>query len=250
MRKPSSRLRAVAARVRRPSPAMAVAVVALFMSLGGASYAAISLPAASVGTKQLQNNAVSFRKIAPHSVGVVRIVPSMVQLRVKGTCTGPYQAISSINMNGSADCATTGAAEADSGVGKQTTVAPGTTATTLASYSLAGGTPYLVQATPRIEVSGSGLANNHVTVTCKLAAGTATTAVDTESTTVTIDPAGDPEYASLPLTVTAPSSVNAMAATLSCTQSSTTGTGITGTPTVAAQGTIYALGVSQITTPK
>ena len=42
----------------RPSPAMIVACVALFISLGGTSYAAITLPAGSVGTSRLKSNAV------------------------------------------------------------------------------------------------------------------------------------------------------------------------------------------------
>ena len=38
----------------RPSPAMIVAIVALVLSLGGTSYAAIVLPANSVGTTQIK----------------------------------------------------------------------------------------------------------------------------------------------------------------------------------------------------
>lgn len=47
----------------RPSPAMIVAIIALVLSLGGTSYAAITLPAGSVGTKQLRNNAVTGAKV-------------------------------------------------------------------------------------------------------------------------------------------------------------------------------------------
>lgn len=39
----------------RPSPAMIVACAALLISLGGVSYAAITLPANSVTTKQVKN---------------------------------------------------------------------------------------------------------------------------------------------------------------------------------------------------
>ena len=49
--------------VRLPSPAMAVSVAALFVALGGTSYAAFSLPNNSVGTKQLKNGAVTGSKI-------------------------------------------------------------------------------------------------------------------------------------------------------------------------------------------
>jgi hypothetical protein len=47
----------------RPSPAMIVAIVALVLSLGGTSYAAIVLPANSVGTTQLKKNAVVGSKV-------------------------------------------------------------------------------------------------------------------------------------------------------------------------------------------
>jgi hypothetical protein len=42
-----------------------VALIALFVALGGTSYAAIRLPANSVGTKQLKKNAVTLKKIKP-----------------------------------------------------------------------------------------------------------------------------------------------------------------------------------------
>jgi hypothetical protein len=50
-------------RPRRPSPAMVVALIALFVALGSGAYAAINLPANSVGTKQLKNGAVTRVKI-------------------------------------------------------------------------------------------------------------------------------------------------------------------------------------------
>jgi hypothetical protein len=42
-----------------------VATLALFIALGGASYAALKLPKNSVGTKQLKKNAVTLAKINP-----------------------------------------------------------------------------------------------------------------------------------------------------------------------------------------
>jgi hypothetical protein len=48
---------------RRPSPAMLVALLALFVALGGSSYAALQLPNNSVGSKKLKNNAVTSKKI-------------------------------------------------------------------------------------------------------------------------------------------------------------------------------------------
>jgi hypothetical protein len=54
---------------RHFTSAHALALIALFVALGGASYAAISLPAHSVGTKQLRNHAVTGSKIATSAVG-------------------------------------------------------------------------------------------------------------------------------------------------------------------------------------
>ena len=50
-------------RFGRPSPTMVVALMALVLALGGTSYAAIKLPANSVGTKQLKRNAVTSAKV-------------------------------------------------------------------------------------------------------------------------------------------------------------------------------------------
>jgi hypothetical protein len=49
--------------VPRPSPAMVVACIALFVALSGAGYAAYTLPRNSVGTAQLKANAVTSVKI-------------------------------------------------------------------------------------------------------------------------------------------------------------------------------------------
>lgn len=45
-----------------------IATIALFLALGGASYAAIKLPANSVGSKQIKNGAVSSTDIKNHSI--------------------------------------------------------------------------------------------------------------------------------------------------------------------------------------
>jgi hypothetical protein len=57
---------------RLPSPAMAVALAALFVSLAGTSYAAFALAPGSVGTAQLKNGAVTGPKLAG---GAVKSVP-------------------------------------------------------------------------------------------------------------------------------------------------------------------------------
>lgn len=52
----------------RPSPSMAVALLALFVALGGSAFAALSLPRGSVGTAQLKNGAVTGGKLHSNAV--------------------------------------------------------------------------------------------------------------------------------------------------------------------------------------
>ena len=54
--------------MRRPSPALIVACVALFLALGGTSYAVTQLPRNSVGTAQLKANAVTGAKVRAGSL--------------------------------------------------------------------------------------------------------------------------------------------------------------------------------------
>ena len=55
----------------------AVAYVALFIALGGTSYA-LSLPAGSVGTRQLRNGSVTSKKLANGSITPVKLDPSTI----------------------------------------------------------------------------------------------------------------------------------------------------------------------------
>ena len=55
----------------------AVAYVALFVALGGTSYA-LSLPAGSVGTRELRNGSVTSRKLANRSITSVKLDPSTI----------------------------------------------------------------------------------------------------------------------------------------------------------------------------
>lgn len=54
--------------IRKPSPALVVACLALLVALSGASYAAITLPRNSVGTPQLKKNAVVSVKVKNRSL--------------------------------------------------------------------------------------------------------------------------------------------------------------------------------------
>jgi hypothetical protein len=61
-------------RLRAPSPALVISLIALFVALGGTTYAAAtSLPANSVGTPQLKNLAVTRTKIANAAVTAAKI---------------------------------------------------------------------------------------------------------------------------------------------------------------------------------
>jgi hypothetical protein len=60
-------------RLRAPSPALVISSIALFVALGGTTYAATSLPRNSVGTEQLQKNAVSRAKIRNRAVTAAKI---------------------------------------------------------------------------------------------------------------------------------------------------------------------------------
>ena len=60
--------------LRRPSPAMVVACVALAVVLGGTSYATVlQVPKSSVGTAQLKTGAVTTKKIAPNAVTAAKV---------------------------------------------------------------------------------------------------------------------------------------------------------------------------------
>jgi Collagen triple helix repeat (20 copies) len=58
----------LAGRLRRN----AIAYLALFVALGGVSYAAVTLPSGSVGTKQLKRGAVTLKKIAPKAKAALK----------------------------------------------------------------------------------------------------------------------------------------------------------------------------------
>ena len=58
---------------------MVVALIALFVTLGGVSYAAIRLPANSVGALQLKSNAVTPAKINANAVTAAKTASNAVQ---------------------------------------------------------------------------------------------------------------------------------------------------------------------------
>ena len=73
---------------RKPSPAMGVAVIALFVALSGASYAAVALPRDSVGTPQLRSNAVTGANVKDRSLRAVDFALGELPAGPQGA-TGP-----------------------------------------------------------------------------------------------------------------------------------------------------------------
>jgi hypothetical protein len=75
----------------RPSPALLVACLALFVAMGGAGYAALKLKPNSVKTKNLKNSAVTEAKVADGAVSTPKLAPNAVNTdRIQDNAvTGP-----------------------------------------------------------------------------------------------------------------------------------------------------------------
>jgi hypothetical protein len=203
---------------RRPSAAIVISSAALFMSLGGVGYAAISVPNNSVGAAQLRTNAVtnskinngavSFKKIQPGAVGLVRANTGQLQVRVSGTCASGT-AIGTINQVGKVTC--NNALPSEFGTTNNSATIT-STAATVTSVALPTGASYLAFANPTATVTSGG-AGQHVTVTCTLTVGSNT---QTRSATIqTTGTSGDTSTASIPLQAAGPSGTGSV----SCTNS-------------------------------
>jgi hypothetical protein len=172
---------------RRPSASLVISVIALFVALGGVGYAAVSIPANSVGNAQLKNNAVStskiknnavnYKKVAQHTIGLQRVDNTKIQTRVSGTCTG-NSAISTVTQGGKVTCQSTlppqfGAASDSAAV----PTAPNSN--TVVSKLLPGGN-YLLSSNVYATISG-GAANQQVSVTCTLQVASGSSQIRTVS---------------------------------------------------------------------
>ena len=168
------------------------------MSMGGVGVAATGL----IGTSQIRNGAVTYKKIAPNSVGQVRLAThgvvnskiaqnavsykdiqpnavgavraniNQLQERVKGTCAAG-SAFATVNNKGAVTCNTTAPQE----YGTSSTAKPVTvngTAATTGSVALPTGPTYLGFANTTISATSDATAVP-VTVKCTFTVGTATT---------------------------------------------------------------------------
>jgi hypothetical protein len=227
---------------RRPSAALVVSFLALFVALGGAGWAALRLPPNSVGNAQLQNFSVGNAKLKPNSVGPAKIAAgavgarqvdsTQVQLRVTSSCL--IGAIQSLSVSGNVTC--TQVLPNEYGASAQTTLGSGQTQ--IATESLPPGPPYLVLAYPHAVISRTPApgTTQRVEVDCTLSVPSVTGT--SESLAVELGTSGDSQAGTIPLVLPVASSSSAQTATVSC---SDTGSPSTPAPTVAVDATLNAL---------
>jgi hypothetical protein len=160
-------------RLPRPSASLVVSFLALFVALGGASWAAIHLPPHSVGNAQLQNFSVGNAKLKPFSVGAGKIIPgaigsgqvnsSQVQLRIAGPCNDG--AMQSIAVSGDVTC--TQVLPNEYGKTAQS-VTLGSGSTPVLSESPPAGVPYLASADADVHLTENASGAQSVSVECGL----------------------------------------------------------------------------------
>jgi hypothetical protein len=228
---------------RRPTASMVISLIALFVALGGASYAAVSLPNNSVGNAQLKNasvgniklrnNAVNYKKILPHTIGLQRIIPSVVQVRVSGKC-GVNSAINTITEGGKVTCQPT--LPTQFGASSDPT-AVGTTSATVVSKVLPAGN-YLITATPYATINPASTATpgQQVQVTCTLSAASGSS----QTRTVAIETGPQTRTQTVAIPMTFPTTVGAPQGTahVDCVHAATPATP---DPTVTVQSTLNAV---------
>ncbi len=73
---------------RRPSPALVIAVIALFVAMGGTGYAALKLPKNSVGSRQIKTGAVGTSEVKNGSLRLKDFGKGQIPAGARGA-TGP-----------------------------------------------------------------------------------------------------------------------------------------------------------------
>jgi hypothetical protein len=233
---------------RRPSAALVVSFLALFVALGGAGWAAFRLPVHSVGNAQLQNFSVGNAKLRPNSVGAGKIIAgavgarqvdsSQVQLRVSGPCT--LGAIQSISVSGNVTC--TPVLPNEYGTSNPTAVAVRSSGTQVASQALpasAAGATYLVIGNVRWNISESASASQSVDLLCTLQGGTHTTAGEV---TVQLGPNQTTQVGAIPIVLPVSASPPSQSAAITCQYQAVGATpGPAPSQTVTVDATINAI---------
>lgn len=229
---------------RRPSASLVISVIALFVALGGVGYAAVSIPANSVGNAQLRknsvstskirNNAVNFRKIARHTIGLQRVDNTRIQTRVSGTCSG-NSAIDTITQGGKVTCHST--LPPQFGASSDST-AVSTTPTTVVSKLLPGGT-YLLNANAYATISATK-AGQQVSVACTLQVASGSS----QTRTVSVEIGANTQTQRVAIPLTFPATVASPQGTghVDCTQTASNPT--TPAPTVNVVSTLNAVATS------
>jgi hypothetical protein len=214
---------------------MVISLIALFVALGGASYAAVSLPNNSVGTAQIKNNAVNYKKIATHTIGLQRIDATKVQVRVSGTCKNA-SAINTVAQGGKVTCQST--LPTEFGASSDST-SVGTTAATVVSKILPAGN-YLLTAVPYATINPSNTpGGQQVQVTCTLSAASGSS----QTRTVAIEVGQSTRTQTVAIPMTFPTTVGAPQGTahVDCLHAATPTTPAMPDPTVTVQSTLNAI---------
>ena len=231
---------------RRPSASLVISVIALFVALGGVGYAAVQIPANSVGNAQLKNNAVSnskiknnsvnYKKIASHTVGLQRVDNTKIQTRVSGTCTG-NSAITTVTQGGKVTCHPT--LPPQFGAASDSAAVP-TTSATVVSKLLPGGN-YLLNSNVYATISG-GTAGQQVSVACTLQVASGSS--QTRTVSVEVGPNTQTQRVAIPLTFPAAVASPQGSVHVDCQHAASPITSTSPDPSVNAVSTLNAVATS------
>lgn len=134
------------AHVRFPTYSEATATLALFIALGGTSYAVTSLPASSVGSSQLKTGSVTAAKLHAHAVSAVAVaLDSLTGKQIDEASLAEVPRAKVATSANTASSATTAISAASATTAKTadsaTTAATAVTAATATNATMLGGAP-------------------------------------------------------------------------------------------------------------
>ena len=151
-------------KFRIPSPATVLAAIALLVALGGTSYAAVVLPANSVGTAQLKNSAVNSIKVKDRSLLARDFARGQIPAGPAGP-TGPQGPAGPAGATGPAGAAAGAIVHLTAVAAAPGTTTSGVAACATGQKATGGGayllgtttdTDHLTVSTPVISTGGSG----------------------------------------------------------------------------------------------